>query len=140
MPEDSHAPLSHHFAAHSATPGPHGQPAHPHWLRISIISEGQKQPVIAESMVAEWSSSIGLCNPRSWIRVRMDVFPKGLKLSPIVAEIDACGWCISSGLCNPHSCVLVRMAIISEGLNTMASFLPYRLASRGRPGCFSIPG
>lgn len=74
-------------------------------------------------MAAEWSSSIGLHSPHSWVGLRTAIIPESQKQLPIVAESMAADWSSSIGLCNPHSWLRVRMAIIPEGLKIMASYL-----------------
>ena len=94
----------------------------------------ERKPVGAESMAAEWSSTISLHNPQSWLRVRMAVVPEGRKQWSVDTERMAAKWSSTIGLHNPQSWVRVRMAVVPEGrkqqpigTESMASDLPYPL-------------
>ena len=62
---------------------------HSDWVihRTEVLPEDLKQPpIVAETVAAEWSSSIGLRSPHGWVRVRTNVVSEGLKQLPAGAE------------------------------------------------------
>ncbi|KAF4796761.1 hypothetical protein TURU_078464 [Turdus rufiventris] len=62
----------------------------------------------------ERSSSLDPCNPRDWVRFRMDIIPEGPKKPPVVAKSMTAERTRSTGLCNSQDWTRERLDIAPE--------------------------
>lgn len=53
---------------------------------LTIVLHRLSVSFVATCMAEEWTSSLNPCNPKDWVRFRMEIIPEGPKKSPDIAK------------------------------------------------------